>query len=179
MQINYIYIRGISFSNLRFSFQSLLRTADQLKIKGLCESPEEKENTETPTLPLIARGYAKIRRTSSPKHFKPIDANRRQTRSRKNALEKQDLQNREENVEDKDELELDNSSAEDDDMPASLSEESRKRKLTHTQTKPLNMSNHGILAGQVRTEFSYVVNLLLWTMHALIHRTNILLVYLY
>lgn len=137
-----------------FFFQSLLRTADQLKIKGLCESPEEKENTESPTLPFIARGYSKIRKTSSPKHFKPLDANRRQTRSRKNALEKQDLQDeREEDVDDNDEPELENSSAEEDDMPASLSEESRKRKLTPTQTKPLNMSNHGILAGQVRLAY--------------------------
>lgn len=125
-----------------------------MKIKGLCESPDEKENTESPTLPFIARGYSKIRRTASPKHFKPIDANRRLTRSRKSELEKQlDLQDREEDVGDKDEIELENSSADEDDMPASLSEESRKRKLSPTQTKPLNMSNHGILAGQVRTAY--------------------------
>lgn len=130
-------------------FQSLLKTADQLKIKGLCESPEEKEDTQPAALPYLSRGYSKIRRVVSPKHSKPLDCNRKFNKFKRDKQENINLSEDEEDVENnKDSLVLDTSSDEENDMPVTANEE-RRRKVTQTQTKPLNMSNHGIIAGQV------------------------------
>lgn len=56
-----------------FNFQSLLKTADQLKIKGLCEVPEDERDTSivaevTPLGPLKSGGrvFTKLQRRSSP-----------------------------------------------------------------------------------------------------------------
>lgn len=54
-------------------FQSLLKTADQLKIKGLCEVPEDERDTSiiaevTPLGPLKSGGrvFTKLQRKTSP-----------------------------------------------------------------------------------------------------------------
>lgn len=54
----------LSSTNFRFSFQSLLKTADQLKIKGLCEVSEDKD-PQTPDdyeSPVSPRVVSKLRR---------------------------------------------------------------------------------------------------------------------
>lgn len=130
-------------------FQSLLKTADQLKIKGLCESPEEKENSEIP-VPFVSKPYSKVRRISSPKHFRPLDGNRRQKIKREKA-EKSVASDQEEDAEAKDNhAQQDNTSDEDSEMPVDYEDESRRRKQGQPQTKPLNMSSHGMMTGQVR-----------------------------
>lgn len=130
--------------------QSLLKTADQLKIKGLCESPEEKEDTPSPTLPYLSRGYSKIRRVISPKHVRQLDSiNRKFNKFKQQKQETANVSEDEEDVDNKEDVLLENSSDEENDMPVTSNEESRKRKLTQTQTKPLNMSSHGLIAGQV------------------------------
>ncbi|KAJ8927860.1 hypothetical protein NQ314_019604 [Rhamnusium bicolor] len=118
---------------------SLLRTADQLKIKGLCESPDDKENFELP-LPLYCKGG---RKSVSPKHFKVQDNNRKH-KFRRSSLQDRpsDETSDRENKENKGQ-----SSDEENDMPVALDEIKRKR-LQPEQTKPLNMSSHGLITGQ-------------------------------
>lgn len=125
--------------------QSLLRTADQLKIKGLCESPEDSENPDDPSVPVLLKAFT--RRSLSPKQDKPSNGGRRH-RFKRERPEKITAQEDEE-----DEgrgLEAEDSSDEDNGVPDSVSEDCKRRKVSEPQTKPLNMSNHGILAGQVR-----------------------------
>lgn len=59
--------------NILCYFQSLLKTADQLKIKGLCEVPEDERDTSivaevTPLGPLKSGGrvFTKLQRRTSP-----------------------------------------------------------------------------------------------------------------
>lgn len=63
------------------NFQSLLKTADQLKIKGLCEVPEDERDTSivaevTPLGPLKSGGrvFTKLQRRTSP-YLKKISPN--------------------------------------------------------------------------------------------------------
>lgn len=126
-------------------FQSLLKTADQLKIKGLCESPEEKENSETP-VPFVSRPYSKIRKISSPKHFKPLDGSRKQRIKR----EKENLSDQEEDGDVKDNGQAGHTSDEESENGVDYDEDCKRRKQSHPQTKPLNMSSHGMMIGQVR-----------------------------
>ncbi|KAJ8939031.1 hypothetical protein NQ318_012629 [Aromia moschata] len=121
--------------------QSLLRTADQLKIKGLCESPEDKENSELP-LPLFCRG---TRKSGSPKHFRPLDSNRRHKYRRSATQEGPSDEVSEEDA--RREKREGQSSDEENDMPVALDEHKRKRAQPE-QTKPLNMSSHGLITGQ-------------------------------
>ncbi|XP_063915138.1 protein tramtrack, alpha isoform isoform X3 [Zophobas morio] len=134
--IEFVYKGEIDVSQTEL--QSLLRTADQLKIKGLCEPPDEKENS--PNDPqYIAKAYSKVRKPSSPKHFKTQDNNKRQRR-------KVHLDNTSDN--DDNESLNGNSSEEENDMPVGLNEPKRKRAEPAEQIKPLNMSSHGIMTGQ-------------------------------
>lgn len=128
--------------------QSLLRTADQLKIKGLCESPEEKENSET-LIPFVSRPYSKFRKISSPKHFKPLDGNRKQ-RIKREKVERGNSSDQEEDADGKDNGLRSNTSDEENEMPVDYEEDNRRRKQSQPQTKPLNMSSHGMMTGQVR-----------------------------
>lgn len=135
--------------------QSLLKTADQLKIKGLCESPEEKENSKSP-IPFVARQYSKIRKISSPKHFKPLDSNRKQ-RIKREKVERANSSDQEEDVEvstaapaAKDNGQAVHTSDEESESAVDYDEDSRRRKQSQPQTKPLNMSSHGMMTGQVR-----------------------------
>jgi hypothetical protein len=135
--IEFVYKGEIDVSQTEL--QSLLRTADQLKIKGLCEPPDEKENS--PIEPqYFAKGFSKVRKSSSPKQFKPQDNNKR------NKQKKPHL----DNTSDKeDNGSVDgHSSDEEHDMPVALNEHKRKR-AEPEQIKPLNMSSHGIMTGQV------------------------------
>ncbi|XP_068892640.1 protein tramtrack, beta isoform-like isoform X3 [Tenebrio molitor] len=134
--IEFVYKGEIDVSQTEL--QSLLRTADQLKIKGLCEPPDEKENS--PIEPqYFAKGFSKVRKSSSPKQFKPQDNNKR------NKQKKPHL----DNTSDKeDNGSVDgHSSDEEHDMPVALNEHKRKR-AEPEQIKPLNMSSHGIMTGQ-------------------------------
>lgn len=130
--------------------QSLLKTADQLKIKGLCESPEEKENSETP-VPFVSRPYSKIRKISSPKHFRPLDVNRKQ-KIKREKVERRNSSDLEDEADNKDSGHRSNSSDEENDMPVDYDEDNRRRKHSQPQTKPLNMSSHGMMTGQVRND---------------------------
>lgn len=142
-------------------FQSLLRTADQLKIKGLCESPEEKENSETP-IPFVSRPYSKIRKLSSPKHFKPLDSHRKQ-RIKREKVEKGNSSDQEEEADVKDNGHNSNTSDEENEMPIDYEEDNRRRKQSQPQTKPLNMSSHGMMTGQVRINPNLLpVRLFVW-----------------
>lgn len=136
--------------------QSLLRTADQLKIKGLCESPEEKENSETP-IPFVSRPYSKFRKISSPKHFKPLDGNRKQ-RIKREKVEKGNSSDQEEDADGKDNGLRSNTSDEENETPVDYDEDNRRRKQSQPQTKPLNMSSHGMMTGQVRINSSIPVS---------------------
>lgn len=127
------------------NFQSLLKTADQLKIKGLCESPEEKEPDSS--LPLLPRGFPKVRRVPSPKQHKNSEHRRHKHRR----TEKEVSSDKEEERDNKDSVILDNTTDEENDMPGALDEEQRKRKFAQNLNKPMNMSSHALLGGQVRT----------------------------
>ncbi|KAJ8924927.1 hypothetical protein NQ315_001090 [Exocentrus adspersus] len=131
----------LCYHNLKFGIvltnapMSILRTADQLKIKGLCEAPDDKENTGS-ALPLFYKGG---RKSASPKHFRLGD--RRATKYRRTSLQER-LSS--------DEQQKSRASEEDeehDDMPVALDEHKRGRHQPE-QIKPLNMSNHGLIAGQ-------------------------------
>lgn len=67
-----------------FLLQSLLKTADQLKIKGLCEVPEGRESNsgcgaaEVTPLPILSRrSFTKLRRLSGSKRQRGPDMVRR------------------------------------------------------------------------------------------------------
>lgn len=131
------------------NFQSLLKTADQLKIKGLCESPEEKENSEA-TVPFVSRPYSKIRKISSPKHFKTLDSSRK-PRIKKEKVDRGNSSDQDEDIDiNKDNGQFRNTSDEESENGVEYDEACRKRKQSHPQTKPLNMSSHGMMTGQVR-----------------------------
>lgn len=126
--------------------QSLLKTADQLKIKGLCEPASDEKENHTANITAPFSSYSKIRK-SPPKQFKTSQDNNRKVKLRKRV-------DRTTSSSDKDE---DNASIkgtvitsdEENDMPDALNETKTKR-LEPEQTKPLNMSSHGIMAtGQV------------------------------
>lgn len=124
-----------------------MKTADQLKIKGLCESPEEKNNSDQPPdFTFGGRGYPKIRKLSSPKQFKSTENNRKH-KYRKPERRRSPNQ---EDKENKDSTFANHSSDEENDMPVALDEENRKRKTNETMSKPVNMTSHGPLAEQVR-----------------------------
>lgn len=125
-----------------------------MKIKGLCESPEEKENSETP-VPFVSRPYSKIRKISSPKHFKPLDGSRKQRIKR----EKADIENLSDQDDDgvvKDNGQVGHTSEEESENGVDYDEDCRRRKQSHPQTKPLNMSSHGMMTGQVRSHYVYL-----------------------
>ncbi|KAK9744992.1 CENP-B N-terminal DNA-binding domain [Popillia japonica] len=141
--IEFVYKGEIDVSQAEL--QSLLKTADQLKIKGLCESPEEKDNSDqSPEFAFGGRGYPKLRKLSSPKQFKQTENHRKhkyRKPERKQSPDQEDKEN-------KDASFINHSSDEENDMPVALDEESRKRKLSETITKPINMTSHGPLAEQ-------------------------------
>ncbi|XP_044269034.1 protein tramtrack, alpha isoform-like isoform X1 [Tribolium madens] len=134
--IEFVYKGEIDVSQTEL--QSLLRTADQLKIKGLCEPPDEKENS--PIEPqYFPKNFSKVRKSSSPKQFKPQDNNKRYKHKKPHLDNTSDK-------EDNGSIEA-HSSDEEHDMPVALNDHKRKR-AEPEQVKPLNMSSHGILTGQ-------------------------------
>ncbi|XP_017783497.1 PREDICTED: protein bric-a-brac 1-like isoform X3 [Nicrophorus vespilloides] len=90
--IEFVYKGEIDVSQAEL--QSILKTADQLKIKGLCESPEERlegdpeADLSNSGFPFAAREYPKIRRRDgeSPSHG-GADNNNRKQRHRKSTAE--------------------------------------------------------------------------------------------
>lgn len=121
--------------------QSLLKTADQLKIKGLCES-EEKENSTSPLF--IPRVHSKTSKVASPKHYRKLDNNKRY---KFREFDEDNLSETEEDI--KDGIIPENASDDDSDAPLVVDEGPKRKKVTQAQTKPLNMSSHGLLAEQV------------------------------
>ncbi|KAL3275268.1 hypothetical protein HHI36_020037 [Cryptolaemus montrouzieri] len=118
------------------NFVSLLRTADQLKIKGLCESSGEK-GEHSSILQIQSSDIARIRKASPLKHEQAFDDQRK-------------LKLRKLNSPKVEHFEVPGTASDDgenDDMPVNLDDHSNKR-VEPEQTKPLNMSSHGLLAGQ-------------------------------
>lgn len=125
-------------------FQSLLRTADQLKIKGLCEPSEnEKENFPIEQQHL-SPSLLKIRKPLSPKNFKRQCSNKRRNKRLEHTPD--------ENISDKEDHEslgaVSSEEEENDDEAATLNARKRRR-AEPEELKPLNMSSHGIMTGQV------------------------------
>ncbi|KAG5900365.1 hypothetical protein JTB14_033813 [Gonioctena quinquepunctata] len=127
---------------------SLLRTADQLKIKGLCETTDDKEFSELPpglqgtnksdnNSPTAVLEF-KVQDNNAPVKFKrtglppelPTPTNEAESGDKADDAEDQSTEN------------------EENDMPVALDERKRKRPHQPEQTKPLNMSSHGLLSGQ-------------------------------
>ncbi|XP_071050887.1 protein bric-a-brac 1 isoform X2 [Onthophagus taurus] len=153
--IEFVYKGEIDVSQAEL--QSLLKTADQLKIKGLCENPDENEDIES-SFAFEGRRH-KIRRIGSPKpqHNKSVTENNnrkhKQKRSeRRKSQDKDDKENcnKENNTENtgKDEVNNDVGSDEENEMPIALDEESKKRKLTESEETRVNMTSHGPLPEQ-------------------------------
>ncbi|CAG9831555.1 unnamed protein product [Diabrotica balteata] len=70
--IEFVYKGEIDVSHAEL--QSLLRTADQLKIKGLCETPDDKDNKDlldTPDLVPLSLHCKSGRKSPPPKHSTP------------------------------------------------------------------------------------------------------------
>lgn len=114
-----------------------------MKIKGLCES-EERDNS-TPSIFIPNKNSKNSKVSALPIPYRKIEINK------KHKLREFDLNNfsdREEDVKDDDLIER-HSSDEDSDGPLIVDEGPKRKKLTPTQSKPLNMSSHGLLAGQV------------------------------
>ncbi|XP_074028796.1 uncharacterized protein isoform X2 [Leptinotarsa decemlineata] len=142
--IEFVYKGEIDVSQAEL--QSLLRTADQLKIKGLCESPDDKEYSELPLAALSTKGD---KNSPTSTQFKLQDnnpsvnnkrpASRQETPSATNEAEPEDKE---------DDTEDQSTENEENDMPVALDERKRKRPNPPEQTKPLNMSSHGLLSGQ-------------------------------
>ncbi|XP_049819634.1 protein bric-a-brac 1 isoform X2 [Aethina tumida] len=150
--IEFVYKGEIDVSQQEL--QSLLRTADQLKIKGLCESPDDKEFKEASPQPQPIPLCSKpSRKSSSPKQLKIHDNNRKRKLFRRsiNNNNNNSRTGEESEVEDKENIGEGATSDEENDMPVALDEHKKKR-LEPEQTKPLNMSSHGILTGQFNVD---------------------------
>ncbi|CAH1105883.1 unnamed protein product [Psylliodes chrysocephalus] len=153
--IEFVYKGEIDVSHTEL--QSLLRTADQLKIKGLCESPDDRENREIPPELALQLNFKGGRKSPLPKHFK-IAVPRNQNTPK---LSHPPNEKRPANEIIEGEIKVaaetggegkSNEETEENDMPVALEEPTRKRPQPE-QTKPLNMSSHGLLSGQ--TIFSH------------------------
>ncbi|CAH0547445.1 unnamed protein product [Brassicogethes aeneus] len=143
--IEFVYRGEIDVSQAEL--QSLLRTADQLKIKGLCESPDDKDlKAGSPQPQPIALCSKPGRKSSSPKQFKLHD-NKRKRKLFRRTINNNNRPGDSSDFEDKENIDEGASSNEENDMPVALDEHKKKR-LEPEQTKPLNMSSHGLLTGQ-------------------------------
>ncbi|XP_018564062.1 protein tramtrack, beta isoform-like isoform X2 [Anoplophora glabripennis] len=138
--IEFVYKGEIDVSQAEL--QSILRTADQLKIKGLCESPDDKENSESP-LPLYCKGG---RKSASPRHFRLADSGNRRAKYRRTSLQERPSDETPGGCREG-KAQPGHSSDEENDMPVALDEHKRSRHQPE-QTKPLNMSSHGLMTGQ-------------------------------
>lgn len=91
-----------------------------------------------------------MKRILSPKHHRHLE----HKRNKYKRTEKDSVSSDKEEEKDKDtekelnNIDINNTTDEENDMPIALDDERKKRKVAHNQNKPLNMSNHAIL-GQV------------------------------
>lgn len=116
--------------------QSLLRTADQLKIKGLCESPDNNNKEHF---------VKSSRKSTTPKQFKLQQDNNRKYKYKR--------YNHRNNNKERDKETTD----EENDMPVVSDEHNKRKRFEPEQTKPLNMTSHGIITGQVLISIVYSV----------------------
>ncbi|XP_031346961.1 protein bric-a-brac 1 isoform X2 [Photinus pyralis] len=137
--IEFVYKGEIDVSQAEL--QSLLKTADQLKIKGLCES-EDKESSALPLF--IPRSFPKITKVPSPINYRHLDNNKRHSIQEFDAS---NFSDRNENV--KGSMLEEHGSDYDSDAPLVVDEGPKRKKLTQSHSTPINMSSHGLLAGQL------------------------------
>ena len=122
-----------------------------MKIKGLCESSDERDDQEAANFPF--GDFPKIHRIDSPKHHIKSSENNRKHKYKK--PERRRSIDKTENDEATDQP-LSNTSDEENEMPVTFEGENaehhatKKRRNSESEGKPLNMSNHGLLTEQVR-----------------------------
>ncbi|XP_056649061.1 protein bric-a-brac 2-like isoform X1 [Diorhabda sublineata] len=172
--IEFVYKGEIDVSQPEL--QSLLRTADQLKIKGLCETDdkENRDSREPLDLPLSlhcksGRKSPGIKHHSLPEEDPPeakYPKTSFQTIEDSNEIGSDKVQHKDTNKERENDREREkeseneqhsNEETEENDMPVASDQPEPKRKRLSSQqveqTKPLNMTSHGLLSGQ--TIFSH------------------------
>ncbi|KAK9882347.1 hypothetical protein WA026_020869 [Henosepilachna vigintioctopunctata] len=116
--------------------RSLLKTADQLKIKGLCESNPQEQNSPG-IFQFHSSGITRIRRAPFPKLDHHLD-DHRLFKLRKLNSPKVEQSEGESGV---------CNAGKNVDPPVNLDDQTSKR-VEPEQTKPINMSSQGLLAGQ-------------------------------
>ncbi|XP_018332833.1 uncharacterized protein LOC108742238 isoform X2 [Agrilus planipennis] len=144
--IEFVYKGEIDVSQAEL--QSLLKTADQLKIKGLCESEDNKDKENSVhTLPVLSKDRSKLRKISSPKHIKLEEISRSQDCDIEREYQ-DSLDIGESVVEERCSERRNNSTDEDSDGLLVVDEEPKRKKPVQNQNKT-NMSSHGLLEGQL------------------------------
>ncbi|CAH1187819.1 unnamed protein product [Phyllotreta striolata] len=160
--IEFVYKGEIDVSQTEL--QSILRTADQLKIKGLCESPDDRENRDNPAEFAVQLDFNKSPPPLPPPKHKNQDTGPPKSKHQKTShhppneprASNEIAKGEERPAGDRSEKDRTNEETEENDMPVASEDQEpiKKRPPQHPeQTKPLNMSSHGLISGQ--TIFSH------------------------
>ncbi|GLV34646.1 pipsqueak [Carabus blaptoides fortunei] len=130
--IEFVYKGEIDVSQAEL--QSLLKTADQLKIKGLCEVSEDKENTQQ------GRESPVLTQRTLPKFRRLLNKRPRSSENSRRPLKK-------EYTDRADSIGIDDQTDENNDMPVVVEERKPRSLKQNGQTS--NMTGHGLLPAQL------------------------------
>ncbi|XP_065162272.1 uncharacterized protein [Atheta coriaria] len=134
---------------------SLLKTADQLKIKGLCDTPDEQVYIGNTSASTVTGEYPKLRRLSSPKH-RPDYCDHKKTKGKKNdkapAGKEPDAgtsTTTTTTTANDDDLHLHTEQTKENDRTLTARDDDKGRKRLNAEQNLLNMSSNALLTGQL------------------------------